>query len=121
MTEYTWSVNGPVEIEAVMIGGNADNATPAFQTGFGFGQVDVDVMLGGAVVTTLTQSLAGTPDPNSIVTFPAGTFGDAVRLRFTGHESLDCGGVSEVLVLGPGWEEEIEQAIEEGLGGLFSE
>lgn len=62
-----------------------------------------------------------TPDPNVIVTFPAGTFGDSVRLRFTGHESLDCGGVSEVLVFGPGWEDEINRAIEEVLGGLFGE
>lgn len=121
VTEYMWSVDGPVEIEAVMIGGNEENATEAFRTGFGFGQVDIDVMLGGSVVETIPQSLAGSPDPNVLVTLPPGTFGDSVRLRFTGHESLDCGGVSEVLVLGVGWEAEINRAIEEGLGGLFGE
>lgn len=114
VTEYTWAVNGPVEIEAVMIGGNAENATPAFRTGFGFDQVDVDILMGDVPIATMTQSLAGTPDPNVIVSFPAGIFGDTVRLRFTGHESLDCGGVSEVLVLGPDWEGDIERAIEEG-------
>ena len=100
---------------------NAENATLAFQTGFGFDQVDVDVLMGGVVISTMTQALAGTPDPNVIVTFPSVVFGDAVRLRFTGHESLDCGGVSEVLVMGPDWEGDIERAIDEGLGGLFGE
>ncbi len=119
VTEYTWSVDGPVEIEAILVGGNEENATEAFRTGFGFDQVDVDVMFGGSVVDSVSQSLEGSPDPNVLVTFPPGTFGDSVRLRFTGHESLDCGGVSEVLVLGVGWEEEIERAIDEGLGGLF--
>jgi hypothetical protein len=121
VTEYTWSVDGPVEIAAVMIGSNEENSTEFFRTGFGFGRVEIEILTGGSVVKHVPQSLHGSPDPNILVTFPPGTFGDSVRLRFMGHESLDCGGVSEVLVLGPGWEAEIDRAIEEGLGGLFGE
>lgn len=120
VTEYTWAVDGPVEIQAVMVGGNAENSVQAFRTGFGFEQVAVDVIRQGAIVTTVTQPLNGTPDPNIIVTFEAGTVGDSVRLRFTGHESLACGGVSEIVVMGPNWEEDVERLIEEGLD-LFGE
>ena len=119
ITEYTWSVDAPVEIGAVAIVGNADNATPDFRTGFGFGQVEIEILSGGVSVTTATYSLDGTPDPDILAQFPAGTMGDTVRMLFSKHESLDCGGVGEVLVLGPGWQDDINKAIEEGLGNLF--
>jgi hypothetical protein len=119
VTDYTWSVDGPVEIGAVVIVGNAENATTAFRTGFGFARVDVEVLFGDVVVATSTLTLDGTPDPDVYAEFPAGTMGDTVRLRFSGHESLDCGGIGEILVLGSGWQADIERAIEEGLGNLF--
>ena len=120
IVDYTWSVDGPTEISAVAVAGNAENATPDFRTGFGFASVDIEVVRGGSVVTTATYDLAGTPDPNAFVQFPAGTIGDTVRMRFHGPESLMCGGVAEVLVLGPGWEDDINRLVDEGLGGLFS-
>jgi hypothetical protein len=117
--DYVWSVNGPVEIGAVVIAGNAENATPEFRTGFGFAQVDIEILRAGNLVTTATYALDGTPDPNAFVTLPPGTFGDTVRMRFSGPESLDCGGVAEVLVLGPKWEADIDRLVEAGLGDLF--
>jgi hypothetical protein len=98
VTEYTWSVDGPVEIQAVLIGGNEENSTEFFRTGFGFEQVEVDIMVGGAVVTTSTQTLAGTPDPNTI----------AVNRSRTESPNVPAG-------------KEINRAVEEGLGGLFGE
>jgi hypothetical protein len=68
---------------------------------------------------TATYALDGTPDPNVLAQFPPGTIGDTVRLRFSGPESLDCGGAAEILVLGPGWEADIETMIGDGFGGLF--
>jgi hypothetical protein len=117
--EYTWSVNGPVEIGGIAVAGNAENATLDFRRNFGFDQVDIDILSNGAVVTTATYALDGTPDPNVFAQFPPGTFGDTVRLRFSGPESLDCGGAGEVLVLGPDWEDDIDTMIDEGLGDLF--
>jgi hypothetical protein len=117
--EYTWSVDGPVEIGAIAVAGNAQNATPEFRSNFGFDQVDIDILSEGAVVTTATYALDGTPDPDVFAQFPPGTIGDTVRLRFSGPESLDCGGAAEVLVLGADWESDIETMIEEGLGDLF--
>jgi hypothetical protein len=119
ITDYTWSVDGPVEIGAIVIVGNSENATTAFRTGFGFARVDVEVLFGDVVVATSTLALDGTPDPDVYAEFAAGTVGDTVRLRFSGHESLDCGGIAEILVLGSGWEADIERAIDEGLGNLF--
>ena len=117
--EYTWSVDGPVDIGAVVIVGNADNATADFRNNFGFGRVDIQILQDGAVVTAATYGLDGTPDPDVLAEFPAGTSGDAVRMRFSKPESLDCGGAGEILVLGPGWHADIDKAIEDGLGGLF--
>jgi hypothetical protein len=117
--DYTWSVSGPVEIGAVLVAGNGENATPEFRTGFGFARVDIAILQGGSLVTSVSHALDGTPDPNAFVEFPEGTFGDTVRMRFSGPESLDCGGVAEVLVLGPEWEADIDRLIDEGLGDFL--
>jgi hypothetical protein len=121
VTEYVWAVNGPVEIGAVIVAGNAENANTSFRQGFGFSQLEIEVLLGGSVVSTATYSLDGTPDPNVLAPFGPGTVGDTVRLRLTGHESLDCGGIGELVVLAPGWEAELELLIEQGLGDLFAD
>ncbi|MDQ1531627.1 MAG: hypothetical protein QOE37_1732, partial [Microbacteriaceae bacterium] len=119
ITDYTWSLAGPTEIGAVVVVGNGANATAEFRRGFGFGQVVVEVVQNGTSVSTTRSRLDGTPDPNVLVTLPPGTIGDTVRLHFTGHESLDCGGVGEVLVLRPGWETDRDAAAQAGLGWLF--
>jgi hypothetical protein len=120
VTEYVWSVASPVEIAAVIVAGNEENQNPGFRQGYGFGQVEIDVIRAGSVVGTVSYVLDGTPDPNVVAPFSAGTFGDTVRLRFTGHESLDCGGISDLVILAPGWEADLDRLIEEGLSGLFS-
>jgi hypothetical protein len=119
VTDYSWSLSGPTAIGGVAIYGNAQNATPEFRQGFGFGQVTVEVVSGGTVVATHSVPLDGTPDPNVVLALPSGTTGDTVRLRFTGHESLDCGGVGEVLILGPDWQAERDAITNAGYGWLF--
>jgi hypothetical protein len=119
VTEYTWSLAAPTELGALVIVSNEANATPAFRAGFGFERVLVELLVAGSPVTAVEVSLAGDPDPNVLVRFPAGITADAVRMRFTGHESLDCGGVGEVMVLGPAWEADRDAASAAGLGWLF--
>ena len=113
VTTYEWSVSGPVEIGAIIVMGNGDNATAAFRTGFGFRQMSIEVLRNGQTVATATGAMSGV-DPSVVAEFPAGTTGDAVRLSFTGHESLDCGGIGELLVLNHDWR--ADEAILSGLG-----
>jgi hypothetical protein len=107
VTVFEWAVAGPIEIAAVAVLNNKDNATPEFRTGFGFGQVRIEILRDSAVVATVTTPLAGNPDPQVVAVLPVGTVADRVRLSFTGHESLDCGGIGELLVLGPGYEQDL--------------
>ncbi len=102
VTTYEWSVSGPIEIGAIVIVGNGANSTPQFRTGFGFEQVRIEVLRDGVGVATASGVMSGT-DPRILAELPPGTMGDSVRLSFTGHESLDCGGIGELLVLGPDW------------------
>ncbi len=108
VTTYDWTVAGPIEIGAIVIVGNGANETRAFRTGFGFEQVTIEVFRAGASVAVVTQSLAGEPDPRVLAEFLPGTTGDTVRLSFTGHESLDCGGIGELLVLGADWRADVD-------------
>jgi hypothetical protein len=48
----------------------------------------------GAVVYEVVQDLAGTPDPN--VHLKPNVVGRSVQLLFSGHESVECGGFSEL-------------------------
>lgn len=83
----------------VSITGNGANRRAEFRTGFGFSSVDVVVTdVEGVEVFRETVQLPGTPDPT--VTVRPGVVGRSLALVFHGHESPDCGGVAEVLILG---------------------
>jgi hypothetical protein len=91
---FTWT--GPrTEITEVSFVGNASNNEPSFRTGFGFASVTLEVLDGGSVVYNSSGGGNGwTFQPNAV--------GNTVRLTFTGHESVDCGGFSELVVRGLG-------------------
>jgi hypothetical protein len=114
ISDYTWATSAATEISAVVIINNTKNTTADFQTGFGFGQVTIEVLRAGEVVLTTTYPLEGDPDPQLVAELPPGTVGDTVHLALAGHESLDCGGFGELLVLGPGWQSDLAATF--GLG-----
>lgn len=95
---YGWS--GPQDdlIVQIDILSNAGHATPDFRTGFGFDSVTVNIYNRfGDLVFSETHGLGGTPDPD-IQVFPS-VFGQDVELVFSGHESSDCGGFAELVVI----------------------
>ena len=71
--------------------GNANHSSPNFQQGFGFSSLQVEVLNAGAVVWSGSGSGFG-------ATFAPGVEGNEVRLTFTGHESQECGGFSELRI-----------------------
>ena len=94
-TTYLWTGAQDDFIAYIDILNNAFLADRSFRTGFGFGTVTVQVLdASGAVVYEATEDLAGTPDPDVYVT--PNVVGRSVRLLFLGHESVDCGGFSEL-------------------------
>jgi hypothetical protein len=94
---YTWTGQQDDLIGTVTIIGNADQAVPEYRTGFGFGEVLIQVLdAQGTVVFQESVGLAGTPDPN--VTVHPNAIGRTVVLTFTGHESPDCGGFAELQI-----------------------
>lgn len=89
---FTWT--GPrKEITNVSFVGNGANSEPTFQSGFGFAAVTIEILDGGAVVWSGSGGGNGGD-------FAPGVTGDQVRMTFTGHESNDCGGFSELTVMG---------------------
>jgi outer membrane biosynthesis protein TonB len=97
--QSTFQWTGPQDqlITTVSILSNANNSEPSFRTGFGFETVHMQVLdTAGQVVYEERASLSGTPDPN--VSFNPGVMGSTILLTFTGHESPDCGGFSELQV-----------------------
>ena len=94
---FDWTISSNECIVAVSIHGNGRHAMTSFREDFGFGNVEVQVLDGaGGVQASESRALPGTPDPQQDVDFDA--YGRTVRLRFTGHESDDCGGFSELVV-----------------------
>ena len=95
--KFVWTGSAVECISRVTAIGNAQNATPAFRTNFGFAQVTVEVYEGAIDVANLKFSqsvnLPNTPDPDAVV--EPNVRGDVVRLVFSGHESNDCGGFAE--------------------------
>lgn len=89
---YTWS--GPrTEIVDVSFLGNESHSNPDFRTGFGFGAVTLEVLDQGSVVFSADGSGNGSQ-------FQVGATGDQVRLTFTGHEDIECGGFAELSITG---------------------
>jgi len=102
-TQYRWRSGRDDCITRVQIEGNGAHSNSSFRTDFGFGQVTVQVLdEAGTVVSSQVEGLPGTPDP-TVVSVPTaggfeGAWGREVLLLFTGHESSDCGGFSELNV-----------------------
>ena len=70
---------------------------PDFPTGFGFGSVTIEVLnLAGVIVHTETILMPG-EDPDVVIA--PNVLGHSVHLVFEGHDSPDCGGISELVVL----------------------
>jgi len=85
-------------ISEVQIIGNTLNADPSVRSGYGFGSVVVTITnLAGAQVYQQTFLLDG--DELGVDTIP-NVRGHSVTLIFEGHDSPDCGGISEFRVIG---------------------
>jgi hypothetical protein len=85
-----------VYIDTIDVIGNANH--PDFPTGFGFGELTIQVTSEDGIVWEETVQLPGTPDPN--VTVKPGVVGDTILLAFGGHEASNCGGFAELVVMG---------------------
>jgi hypothetical protein len=98
-TELRWTASGDECISKVSITGNGQHSNSSFREDFGFGLVTVQVRdANGTPVFSETVSLAGTPDPDVLV--EPDTTGRSVVLLLSGHESSDCGGLSEMSITG---------------------
>jgi hypothetical protein len=99
-TNFTWSASGEDCIEQIQIINNGQHSNPDFRTGFGFGQVTIQVFDGDdALVYSRVEQLQNPPDePDPNVTVSPGVMGRRVTLLFLGHEAPDCGGFSELLI-----------------------
>lgn len=96
-TTYTWTGLQDDFIASIELVSNGENEVVAFRTGYGFGEVTIQVLdAQGAVVYEESLQLDGTPDPT--VTVSPNVVGRSIRMVFTGHEALDCGGFSELKV-----------------------
>lgn len=96
---YTWSVLSPLCVAQVTITGNGLHQNPDFRQGFGFDSVAVRVYDDAdAVVFQQMFSLAGTPDP-AIIAYPD-VEGVRVELELANHETSNCGGFSELEIVG---------------------
>ena len=92
-SDLIWVYRQPVD---VMISGVAilnNSQHPDYPTGFGFGSVTIEITnLAGVIVHTETIVLPG-EDPDVVIA--PGVSGHAVHVIFEGHDSPDCGGISE--------------------------
>jgi len=96
---YTWTVLEPLCISQITITGNGLHQNPGFQENFGFENVIVRVYdEADALVFQQMFGMAGTPDP-AVVAFPD-VEGVRVELELYDHESDNCGGFSELQIVG---------------------
>ncbi len=94
---FRWAGARDDFIGSIAILSNAEHSVPEVRTGFGFGSVNVQVLdASGAVVFEQGFLLDGTPDPNVLAR--PNVVGRSIVLVFSGHESPDCGGFSELQV-----------------------
>jgi len=94
---YDWEITTNECITGVSIFGNGRHSDRDFRDDFGFGNVTVQILdAADGIQASEMRALPGTPDPEQNIDFEA--YGRKVRLLFTGHESTDCGGFSELVV-----------------------
>ena len=97
---YTWTLTEERCISRISLSGNGLHSNPAFREDFGFDSVTIRVFNdANDVVFEGSEELPGTPDPD-VTMMPMGVMGSRVLLEFLGHESEECGGFSELTVLG---------------------
>ena len=97
---YTWTLTEERCISRISLSGNGLHSNPAFREDFGFDSVTVRVFNdANDVVFEGSEDLPGSPDPD-VTMMPMGVTGSRVLLEFYGHESEECGGFSELTVLG---------------------
>ena len=97
---FEWYVQHNHCLDLLVIRNNAEHEEPDFQQGFGFETVVVEVFdTSGDAVYTETHDLGGTPDPELEIPLD-GVPAHRVLLSFSGHESPDCGGFSELVIQG---------------------
>ena len=97
---FEWYVQHDHCMDLLVIRNNAEHEEPDFQQGFGFETVVVEVFdTAGDAVYSETHDLGGTPDPELEIALD-GILAHRVLLSFSGHESPDCGGFSELIVQG---------------------
>ncbi len=96
-TTFDWEVRDDECIVGIDFYGNGDNADAMYRTDYGFGSMTVQILdAADGVQASDSRMLAGTPDPEQHIDIQG--YGRTVRLLFTGHESPDCGGFSELVV-----------------------
>ena len=94
---YLWTGLQDDFMAEITLVSNDFNYTQDFRTDYGFESVVIQVLdSAGTVVYETTEGLPGTPDPR--VTVRPNVVGRSVRLSFSGHESVDCGGFSELQI-----------------------
>ncbi|MEX1368834.1 MAG: hypothetical protein AB1Z98_37245 [Nannocystaceae bacterium] len=98
-TVFTWTSLETLCIAQVQVTGNGLHANPSFRTDFGFENMTLRVYdETDAVVFQQMYGLEGTPDP-PVVAFPD-VEGVRVELELFNHESNNCGGFSELSIVG---------------------
>lgn len=98
-TLYTWTVLSPRCIEEIHVTGNGLHQNPDFREDFGFEHMIVRVYdESDAIVFQQMFALPGTPDP-PVMASP-GVEGVKVELELYDHESNNCGGFSELEIVG---------------------
>jgi len=96
---YSWSTVTDRCINRIEVDDNSVHDTNEFRTGYGFATAVVRVLQDDLVVFEETVQLPGTPDgPFTVET--GGLLGSRVLLELGGHENEDCGGFSELRVIG---------------------
>jgi hypothetical protein len=98
-TTYTWTGKRDFLITSLTILSNEKHSVPEFRVDYGFGLVVIHIMdASGAEVYTESIELPGMPDPN--VRISPNVVGRVVLLDLKGAEAPDCGGFSELILLG---------------------
>jgi len=95
---FEWSAGQDVCITTIVFTGNGLHTNPSFQDGFGFGLLNAIVFdeFNGIAFEQLIPS-PGMPGEMIAV---GGVVGRRVRFELSDHESNECGGFSEMQVLG---------------------
>lgn len=97
---FSWSTSQAHCISSLLFRGNGLHTNPDFREDYGFARVVVKIYdSANTPVFQVDFDLPGTPDPELDIE-TGGVTGKRVELELYGHESSNCGGFSELKVLG---------------------